>query len=464
MKPVSFQITQGQEALTSHSGLALIGALMGRTRLAARVDEITLPERPRPEVSLRRRDDVDDRFAGAGQAGFRGGGSVSHRSLLRPGAGPGCGAVGGHLRQRLDGLAGQVESAIGEESADLVARHAPPMVPCYEVADGRFGPWIGLDIDVSAFDDSDTKKEGVSWTCKKVDGFAPIFAYLGQEGYLLNCQLRQGSQHSQEGAPDFIRDTLRLARRITGEKLLLRMDSAHDDLATVRRLRRTPKTDFIVKRNLRTESIADLAGGRPSPGQAHRSATRQGDLHRLADRRAQQRLRADRLRGRAAHDRRQRSGAADPRNRGADLVDEPGGAARGRDPPLPRAQHLRAIPRRVEDGPDLDLERLPSGKFATNALLLLLAMMAYNALRLCGQTSLRAARHLPAEKPLRKKAGRRRLRSVMLDLMYQAARWVPAWAPFRAELRVFQPLVRYLETDLPARVHMKAPIVPAPST
>ena len=96
MKPVSFQITQGQEALTSHSGLALIGALMGRTRLAARVDEITLPERPRPEVSLRRRDDVDDRFAGAGQAGFRGGGSVSHRSLLRPGAGPGCGAVGGH--------------------------------------------------------------------------------------------------------------------------------------------------------------------------------------------------------------------------------------------------------------------------------------------------------------------------------------------------------------------------------
>ena len=38
-------------ALTSHSGLALIGALMGRTRLAWRVDEITLSERPRPEVS-----------------------------------------------------------------------------------------------------------------------------------------------------------------------------------------------------------------------------------------------------------------------------------------------------------------------------------------------------------------------------------------------------------------------------
>ncbi len=126
--------------------------------------------------------------------------------------------------------------------------------PCYEVADGRYGPWIALDIDVSVFDNSHTKKQGVSWTYKKVDGFAPIFAYLGQEGYLINCQLRQGSQHSQEGAPDFLRDTLRLARRITGEKLLVRMDSAHDDLATVRQLRRTPKTDFIVKRNLRRES------------------------------------------------------------------------------------------------------------------------------------------------------------------------------------------------------------------
>ena len=88
---------------------------------------------------------------------------------------------------------------------------------------------------------------------------------------------------------------------------------------------------------------------------------------------------------------------------------------------------------------DLDLERLPSGKFATNALLLLLAMMAYNALRLCGQTSLRAARHLPAEKPLRKKAGRRRLRSVMLDLMYQAARWVRHGRRFGLSFGYFNP-------------------------
>ena len=38
-----------------------------------------------------------------------------------------------------------------------------------------------------------------------------------------------------------------------------------------------------------------------------------------------------------------------------------------------------------------DLERLPSGKFQTNELVLLLGMVAYNLLRLIGQESLREA-------------------------------------------------------------------------
>ena len=250
----------------------MIGALLGRTGLAARVDEITLAERPEPEFS----------HGGVltSMIGLLGLGKPDFEAVEAFRADPFfCQALGleavpsaATLRPRLDALARPpVETAIREESADLVARHAPPLTPCYEVADGRYGPWIGLDIDVSVFDNSDTKKQGVSWTYKKVDGFAPIFAYLGAEGYLLNCQLRDGRQHSQEGAPDFIRETLRLARRLTGEKLLVRMDSAHDDIATVRPLQRTPKTDFIVKRNLRTESKqtwleeAQAQGRRSSP-------------------------------------------------------------------------------------------------------------------------------------------------------------------------------------------------------
>jgi hypothetical protein len=40
---------------------------------------------------------------------------------------------------------------------------------------------------------------------------------------------------------------------------------------------------------------------------------------------------------------------------------------------------------------DLDLERLPSGKFQTNELVLLLGMVPYNLLKLIGQESLREA-------------------------------------------------------------------------
>ena len=46
---------------------------------------------------------------------------------------------------------------------------------------------------------------------------------------------------------------------------------------------------------------------------------------------------------------------------------------------------------------DMDLERLPSGKFATNATMSSLGLVAYNVLRLCGQGALHEQRRLPAE-------------------------------------------------------------------
>jgi hypothetical protein len=74
---------------------------------------------------------------------------------------------------------------------------------------------------------------------------------------------------------------------------------------------------------------------------------------------------------------------------------------------------------------DLNLERLPSGKFSTNALILHLGMLAYNCLRLMGQESLREEGIQPEEQaPIRKEVFRRRLRSVMQDLIYMASRVV----------------------------------------
>ena len=49
--------------------------------------------------------------------------------------------------------------------------------------------WCVIHADVSPMDNSDTKKEGGSWTYKKFAGYSPIFAYIGPYGFMLNNQL-----------------------------------------------------------------------------------------------------------------------------------------------------------------------------------------------------------------------------------------------------------------------------------
>ena len=63
---------------------------------------------------------------------------------------------------------------------------------------------------------------------------------------------------------------------------------------------------------------------------------------------------------------------------------------------------------------DLDVERLPSGKFKTNATFLQLTMLAYNILRTIGQGIMDVA----AFAPRKLEVARRRLRSVIQDLIF----------------------------------------------
>ena len=65
---------------------------------------------------------------------------------------------------------------------------------------------------------------------------------------------------------------------------------------------------------------------------------------------------------------------------------------------------------------DMDLERLPSGKFETNALILELAIIAYNILRMIGQESV-GRRGTRTKRPVR----RRRLRTVISNLIMMAS-------------------------------------------
>jgi len=303
-----------------------------------------------------------------------------------------------------------------EESALLVRRRARKVTPCH-------GQWVALDVDVSPFDNSGTKKEGVSWTYKKVDGYAPIFAYLGEEGYLVHCELREGKQHCQDGTPQFLDEALSYAEQITRAPLLVRLDAGNDDIENIR-ISRKHKADWIIKRNLRKESLEDWLeeaqahgewefpreGKEVYTGETWRE--RGSKLHRVVFEVTYRTIKAD---GQKL------------------LVPEIDVNTWWTSLKLSAKEvialyhaHGTSEQYHSEIKTDLDLERLPSGKFATNATMLSLGLVAYNVLRLCGQAALREQRRLPAEEraPLEKKVFRRRLRSVIQDLMYLAAKLV----------------------------------------
>ena len=67
---------------------------------------------------------------------------------------------------------------------------------------------------------------------------------------------------------------------------------------------------------------------------------------------------------------------------------------------------------------DLDLERLPSGMFDTNNLVMAFATLGYNLLRWMGLGL------TGSDAPVRHPAKRRRLRTVIQELMYMACRLV----------------------------------------
>ena len=82
-------------------------------------------------------------------------------------------------------------------------------------------------------------------------------------------------------------------------------------------------------------------------------------------------------------------------------------------------QHATSEQFHSEFKTDLDLERLPSGKFATNALVMALGAFAYNILRLIGQMGL-----LGQHTPIRHPAKRRRIKTVIQELIYLAGRLI----------------------------------------
>ena len=98
------------------------------------------------------------------------------------------------LRQRMDEIGIKLRMALLAFNTDLLRKNRVQPTPL------KIG-MVPVDMDVTPMDNSKTQKEGIGWTYKKFMGYAPMMAYIGTEGYLVNTELRTGSQHCQNHYP-----------------------------------------------------------------------------------------------------------------------------------------------------------------------------------------------------------------------------------------------------------------------
>jgi hypothetical protein len=413
-------IAKSTADFTSHAGLGLIGmAIRQRTDLAAEA----------AAVSPVRRDAMPhgDMLASyiallcLGKSDFEAIEAFRGDPYFHEALGLGQVPSASILRQRLDAHAAGFTEAVIEAGIEFLRRSAAPITP---LANGL----VALDADVTPMNNAKTKKEGVSLTYKGEDGFAPMAAYLGQEGYCLELELREGSQHCQKGTPDLLIRVLERARRLTAAPLLVRLDSGNDAIENIATLAaheeqhpQAAPVHYLIKWNPRRENREDWLAYAEEHGDW--SAPRPGKRVALFEVRE---TRTD--------------GGYDDDLRRVMRVTERTIDKRGQHLLVPDieiegwwtsleldeetilalyADHATSEQFHSEFKTDLDVERLPSGKFATNALVLACAMLAYNVLRWIGQTGL-----LGPDAPPRAPAKRRRLRTVMQELMYVAARLI----------------------------------------
>lgn len=319
------------------------------------------------------------------------------------------------LRNRFDEFPRSCEDAIRGLSTQLLKEISFGEVEADELR------LIPIDVDVSCMDNSGSHKEGCGYTYKKHDGFSPIFAYIGTEGHMLNAELRPGKQHCQKGTPEFIGQTRAQVKELGLQgRVIYRLDSGNDASQSVSAL---GDDYFIVKRNLRQESPEQWLDMARSVGE--QEMPREGKRVYL--------------------------GTVEHKVPGGD-ISQPACpiAFRVIERTSDHEGHLFLIPEvevetywtnlpcsartvvelyhdhgtseqfHSELKSDLDVERLPSGRFCVNRLILLCSMVAFNVLRTIGQKIIARASLVQQKITV----ARWRLKTVLQNIIYCAARIV----------------------------------------
>jgi hypothetical protein len=313
----------------------------------------------------------------------------------------------------MDDIGDSLRKTILEENVDMLLanRIQPTALP---------NGLIPVDIDVTPMDNSKSKKEGVSRTYKGFDGYAPMMAYIGTEGYAINFELREGKQHCQNGTVEFLQETVELCRRLTDKPLLVRLDSGNDSIDNVAVLI-DAGCFFIIKRNLRRESRDGWFEMAKQYCQDISSPRDGKTVYIGSDWKTASSKRFNRdFTLRAGYEITERTidkygqfilvPEVEVETWWTNLGDP--------DREIIKLYHAHGECEQFhsEVKTDMDLERLPSGKFATNALILELGMIAYNILRMIGQHTIGG--RTPRQK---RDVRRRRLRTVIGNLIMMAS-------------------------------------------
>ena len=417
-----FEIVQSKgDIVTSHSGLALIGQALGHTHLARDLGAIPL----RHGISHA---DCVASYVGLLATGKSDFDAIENRredTFFKAALGLGSVPSAPSLRQRLDEHADAMIPIVDRAAIDFLDAVGAEVTPTV-VREGRgLQPrrrrYTPLDIDVTPFDNSRTRKEGVSWTYKGFDGYAPVAAYLGEEGWCLGLELRPGSQHSQAEIGHFLERILPRARRLSRFPVLARLD-AGNDAAETRAIFADSGDDFIVKWNPRKQNL--VGWHERAEKEAHWTSPREGKRVGIFSETIE-----EEFRGKTRSFRRVVRVTVRDIDRDGNKLLVPDLTLEGWWTSLPETlvdeaqvialyrAHGTSEQFHSEFKTDLDIERLPSGKFATNDLVLACAVLTYNVLRWIGLVGLTGP-----DAPVRHEAKRRRLKTVMQELMTLAAR------------------------------------------
>lgn len=422
----TFKLEKSDKEITSNAGMALVGAAINKhTSLAMTIDAV-LPKRHGTPTS----DIVKTSIGLLAQAksDFQAinnvrGDEFFHQALELKKDIP----TEATIRTRYEKEAGKIAPIVNQASVDfLLSTNAPVST----LSTGH----VPLDIDVTPHDNSDSKKEGVSRTYKGNDGYAPIACYLGVEGWGVGYELRPGSQHSQCDFIPTLERTLAAVHPIMQEQplkaqmLLIRLDSAHDSKETRVWLYEvdTPLLlDFIIKWNPRKNATEDnkqkwLDYAKQLGPLAHWETPREGKqvvtfsvyVEEQFEGKSYTTRRVMQLTERTIDKHGQMLFVPELEIEGwwtsLELPDEKIKAL--------YRDHATCEQYHSEFKTDMDLERLPSGKFASNALILSMGNFVYNVLKWIGLVGL-----MGKNSPVRHKAKRRRVRTVMQELIHIGA-------------------------------------------